>query len=268
MTKPPKSPSKSKPRATRPAKGAPPRATKSKAKPAKLNKPRPRDKSKAVAMAAAVRSVLEKAKTGQVGRPSDYLPEYALLAENLCLLNVGVTDKDLADFFNVCEKTINTWKLEHPEFLQSIRQGKDLADLDVARSLYRRATGATYVIEKEVKRKVVEYDPKTFKKIREEEFIEVVPLLQQAPPDAVAAKYWMSNRRRAQKGERQWVEKVELTHNGGPDPIKTEEVVGMGFARKVAFMLERSARMAAQNAITVVSTPTPEGEVTAETVTK
>lgn len=264
----PKFSSKSKSRPTRPAKGAPPRATKSKAKPAKLNKPRPRDKTKAAAMAVAVKELLEEARTGQAGRPSDYKPQYNVLAEKLCLLNVGITDKDLADFFEVNVDTIQEWKLKHPEFSDSIRQGKHISDLDVADALYRRATGATYIIEKEVKRKVVEYDPKTGKKNREEEFIEVVPLLQQAPPDAVAAKYWLGNRRRSQKPDKQWTEKVELTHNGGPDPIKTEEVVGMGFARKVAFMLERSARMASQNAITVVSAPTPEGEVTAEPVTK
>lgn len=260
MTK-PKHPSKSKPRPTRPAKGAPPRKTASKAKPAKTTKPRPRDKAKARAMAQAVYELIDQVKTGHAGRPTDYRPQYALLAEKLCCLNVGVTDKDLADFFEVNEDTIHEWKKNYPEFSEAIRQGKDLSDIDVAHSLYRSATGATFVVEEVVKRKVVDYDPKTHKKIREEEFIEVVPLLQQAAPNPVAGKYWLNNRRRPQKTDRQWVDKVELTHQGGDSPIKTEEV-GMGFARKVAFMLERSTRMAAQQALTVVSSPEPEAEVT------
>lgn len=240
MTK-PKLPSKSKPRTTKTAKTAPPRKTASKVRAAKTEKPRKRDKAKAVAMAVAVHELAEQAKNGTAGRPEDYKPQYAVLAEKMCLLNVGITDVDLAKFFEVSEATIHNWKQNHPEFLESIRNGKDISDLEVAHGLYRRAMGATFVIEKEVKRKVVEYE--NGKKCREEEFIEVVPLVQQAPPDAVAAKYWLSNRRRKEKSDRQWVDKVELTHNGGDNPIKTEEV-DMGFARKLAFMLERSTRMA------------------------
>lgn len=249
---------KSKPRATKPAKTTP-RKTVKKARPAKTEKPRKRDKAKAVAMADAVREIMEDVAKGNVGRPEDYRPQYAVLAEKMCLLNVGITDKDLAQFFEVSESTINLWKLNHPEFSESIRQGKDISDLEVAHALYRKATGATFIIEKEVKRKVVEYDDKTGKKKREEEFIEVVPLIQQAPPDALAGKYWLNNRRRKEPTERQWVDKVELTHNGGPDPIRTEDV-NIGFARKVAFMLEKSARAAvnAQNALTVVSAPEDE----------
>lgn len=252
IVKPPKHPSASKPRKSVPKVLAKPRVSKTKPKPAKTTKPKKRDKSKAVAMAAAVRSVIEKVNTGQVGCPTDYLPEYALLAEKLCLLNVGITDKDLAQFFNVCEATITNWKREQPEFLASIRNGKDLSDPNVAHALYRRAIGAEYVEEEVVKRKVVEYDPKTFKKIREEEFIEVVPVVKTAPPDAAAGRYWMNNRRRHQTAERQWVDRAEVTHQGGDKPIQTEEV-GMGFARRVAFMLERSTRLAAQQALTVVS---------------
>jgi hypothetical protein len=74
-----------------------------------------------------------------VGRPSDYKPEYADQARKLCLL--GATDKELAEFFNVVESTINLWKKEHPEFSESIKAGKDVADTLVVERLYARATG-------------------------------------------------------------------------------------------------------------------------------
>lgn len=217
-----------------------PRKSNTKPEPAKATKPRARDKGRAVAMAEAVREALENVGKHPGGRPTDYLPQYAALAEKLCQLNVGITDKDLAEFFEVCEATINNWKLSHPEFLESIRNGKKISDVEVANALYRRATGATYVEEKEVKRKVVEYDPDNpGKKLREEEIVEVVPLLKQAPPDAVAGKYWLNNRQ-----PKMWREKIDLTHGGGDNPIQTEEV-GFGFARKVAFLLEKAARTAA-----------------------
>tara|TARA_R110002020_G_scaffold144145_2_gene317050 strand:+ start:13490 stop:13852 length:363 start_codon:yes stop_codon:yes gene_type:complete len=71
------------------------------------------------------------------GQPTLYKEEYNEQVVKLCLL--GSTDKDLADFFNVAESTINNWKISHPEFLESIKEGKQKADCDVAQSLYNKA---------------------------------------------------------------------------------------------------------------------------------
>ena len=68
------------------------------------------------------------------GRPTEYRPEYAEDTRKLCLL--GFTDAQLADFFDVSEATINNWKIAHPEFLESIKKGKEVADCEVVQSLY------------------------------------------------------------------------------------------------------------------------------------
>ena len=73
------------------------------------------------------------------GRPTKYKPEYAEQAFKLCLL--GHTDKELAKYFEVSEVTINAWKKEFPQFLKSLKKGKDEADANVAFSMYRRACG-------------------------------------------------------------------------------------------------------------------------------
>lgn len=219
-----------------PKEPAKPRPTKTKAKPAKKAKPRKSDRVTAIAMAEAVRSVIEKVNTGQGGRPTDYMPEYAVMVEKLCQLNVGVTDKDVADFFDVCEATVNNWKHSHPEFLESMRMGKKVSDVEVANALFRRATGARWIEEKEVKRKEIEYDKKTGKKIREEEFIEVVPLIKEAPPDATAGRYWLNNRQ-----PERWKERTEA--QAPPPPISPTDALTLGFARKLAFMLEKAARI-------------------------
>lgn len=80
------------------------------------------------------------------GRPTDYRVEYAEQARKLCLL--GATDVKLADFFEVSEVTINSWKHKHPEFLKSLREGKMIADANVAESLYNRAIGYSHQEEK------------------------------------------------------------------------------------------------------------------------
>lgn len=74
-----------------------------------------------------------------VGRPSLYKPEYADQALRLCLL--GATDAELGEFFGVSETTVNNWKQAHPEFLVSLRAGKQDADSQVAKALYDKAKG-------------------------------------------------------------------------------------------------------------------------------
>lgn len=138
------------------------------------------------------------------GRKSLYREEYADQARKLCLL--GAVDRELADFFQVSEQTINNWKAEHPAFLESIREGRVKADANVADSLYKRATGEHVQVEKLVKKADGEYQA-----IRIQQFI---------PGDPQAAYRWLLNRRR-----RDWsdTQKVELTGKDG-GPIEYREV--------------------------------------------
>lgn len=55
------------------------------------------------------------------------------------LLQKTSVQKALADFFSISTGTLNNWKKAHPEFLESIKAGKDLADAEVADRLYQRA---------------------------------------------------------------------------------------------------------------------------------
>jgi hypothetical protein len=80
------------------------------------------------------------------GRPTAYKKEYNEQAYKLCLL--GATDKEMADFFGVSEVTFNAWKKNHPEFLKSLKKGKEIADANVASRLYERAMGYSHPEEK------------------------------------------------------------------------------------------------------------------------
>lgn len=131
------------------------------------------------------------------GRPTDYREEYSLQAEKLCKL--GATDKELADFFEVDEATINRWKLAHTEFCESLKKGKTLADAEVADKLYKRATGYSHE----------DVDIKIY----EGQIIET-PLVKHYPPDTAAAIFWLKNRQR-----KKWRDKIEtgFTDNDGND---------------------------------------------------
>lgn len=118
-----------------------------------------------------------KPKVNKGGRPSRYRKEYAEQALNYCLL--GATDQDLALFFNVRESTINNWKKRHPEFVESLKKGKDLADAKVARSLYHRATG---------------YEHPETKVFNNDGVIVTHNMIKHYPPDTTAAIFWLKNR--------------------------------------------------------------------------
>lgn len=139
----------------------------------------------------------EEAKPKE-GRPSLYRELYNEQAYKLCLL--GATDAELGDFFEVCEKTINNWKIEFPEFLQSIKKGKQLADVTIAESLFERAKGCTVITQKAFKIKIG----------KDEEKIEVVEVAESFPPDTTAAIFWLKNRK-----PKEWRDKHEIDHSTG-----------------------------------------------------
>ena len=122
------------------------------------------------------KNLAEKKKRG---RKSEYRIEYADQALKLCLL--GATDKELSEFFSVSEQTLNKWKKDYPEFLESLKKGKNIADANVASRLYNRAIG---------------YNCKATK------FIE------HYPPDTTAAIFWLKNRQ-----PEKWRDKKEVDAN-------------------------------------------------------
>lgn len=117
--------------------------------------------------------------SGGAGRPSRYKQEYAEQVEKLCKL--GATDKEIADFFGVTEQTINNWKRSHPQFFESIKKGKLLADAEVADKLFQRATGYSHAAQKffQFQGAVVVQD-----------------YTEHYPPETAAGIWWLKNRRR------------------------------------------------------------------------
>jgi hypothetical protein len=119
-----------------------------------------------------------KSASKGVGRPTAFKPEFADQAAKLCRL--GAIDADLADFFDVSAVTINAWKKAHPEFLKSIKASKAIADREISEKLIERASGSTWIEQKEVKLKTVEYE--NGKKVHEEERVEIVDLRKAGSP--------------------------------------------------------------------------------------
>lgn len=122
------------------------------------------------------------------GRPSKYKEEYAKQAYNYCYL--GAIDEQLASFFDVSVTTINTWKETYPDFLASIKKGKEQADLEVTQSLKKRASGM------KLKKQVVKEGG-------------IVEIEDEIAPDTAAAIFWLKNRQ-----PKIWRDNQKIEHSG------------------------------------------------------
>lgn len=138
------------------------------------------------------------------GRPSEYKPEYVEVAKVLC--EAGATDTELAKYFDVDVRTFYRWRLEHADFRQAIKTGKDANDERVIRSLHERATGYTYTEKQVHKVKISQF----------EETLEIIEVEKFVPPDPTAMIFWLKNRKPTE-----WREKtIQEVTGAGEQPLK------------------------------------------------
>lgn len=140
------------------------------------------------------------------GRPPFYKSTFAKQAQKLAQL--GATDQEVADFFEVDVRTIYRWKHDHDAFCQALKAGKDIADDRVERSLYQRAIGYE---QDEVKIFMPSGAPDPV----------YAPFRAKIAPDVTAAIFWLKNRRSDQWRD---IKATELSGpNGGAIPITAVE---------------------------------------------
>lgn len=132
------------------------------------------------------------------GRPSKYKAEYAKQAVKLCEL--GATQPQLADFFEVSTSTVNLWAVQHKAFSDALKIGKAPADEKVEMSLYQRAMGYSH--------------PEDDIKVIAGEIV-ITPTIKHYPPDTTACIFWLKNRK-----PKEW-----RTAPESEDAPKTERVI-------------------------------------------
>lgn len=128
-----------------------------------------------------------------MARPSKFKPEFVEQARKLGAL--GATDREIADFFEVDERTLNRWKADNEEFCQSLKVGKDIADDRVEQALYRRALGYS--------NDAVKIAVNTHGEITQ------VPFVEHHAPDTTACIFWLKNRRKEA-----WRDRQDVEHSG------------------------------------------------------
>jgi hypothetical protein len=113
------------------------------------------------------------------GRPTKFKKGFIKQAEKLCKL--GATDKDLAGFFEVCEDTINEWKIRYKAFSESLYRGKDYYD--------------SQLIENALKSRAIGYSHQEIKFFAHEGIVtDQREIIKHYPPDTKAIELWLNNR--------------------------------------------------------------------------
>jgi DNA-binding XRE family transcriptional regulator len=130
-----------------------------------------------------------------MARPTKFNEEMQRQATKLA--EFGHTDKEIAEVLGVTEQTINNWKNDFPEFFESLKKAKDIADAKVVRSLFERATGYTHPDEH-----ISNYQGS----------ITITPIKKHYAPDPTSMIFWLKNRQ-----PNEWREKKEVEHSGELD---------------------------------------------------
>jgi len=128
------------------------------------------------------------------GRPSKYKDEFVVNA--IKLVKLGAGDREIADFFQVSESTLNLWKLKHPEFSEALKRTKEEMDAQVEQSLFRRALGYSHKSEK-----VFQFQGQIIR----------AKTIEHYPPDTTSMIFWLKNRQPAK-----WRDRIEQAQGDGP----------------------------------------------------
>lgn len=132
------------------------------------------------------------------GRPALYKEEYAEVAKRAAML--GARNIDLARFFGVAPSTIDHWLRDHDKFFCAVNEGKDYADAHVAEAVFKNACGYSHPAIK-----IFHDGGEHGVGIVTEEFT------QHYPPNAIAGKFWLTNRR-----PDLWRDRMEFDNKGNP----------------------------------------------------
>ena len=132
----------------------------------------------------------------KVGRPTKYTGAMCRRAYKLCLLNM--TDEQLASALDIGGATLSRWKNEYPKFREAIKKGKVIADAEVGRALFQRATG---------------YSHPEDKIFCTDGGVTRVKTIKHYPPDTAAAFIWLKNRAG-------WKDKQTQEHEVSEDTAK------------------------------------------------
>lgn len=144
----------------------------------------------------------------------------------------GLTDEQIAKNLGISIRTFYEYKEKYPQFLQSLKRGKEIVDREVENALLKKAIGGKEKVLKPMKIKNIIYSD-AGKKLKESEEIVMVEEEVLIIPDTTAQIFWLKNRK-----PDVWRDKTAIEHSGeikGDNPfsnLTTEELKKVIFGDK------------------------------------
>lgn len=145
-----------------------------------------------------------------------------LQPDNIALLKAwardGLTYEQIAKNIGISRKTLNQWIKKYVPIGNALKKNKELADIEVENSLYKRANGYK---SKEVTKELVK-DPKTGKL----KLAVVKEVIKEVPPDPTSMIFYLKNRQPEKwRQKRDYIQPLSDEYEGVMcvAPRKTEE---------------------------------------------
>ena len=105
----------------------------------------------------------------------------------------GLELGEIAKEIGVSASTLREWRKNHPAISAALSRGRAHARGIAENSLFKRANGYTIDLKKPIKVRVVDYDPKTQRKIREREEVQEAIEQHHIPADTQALIFYLTN---------------------------------------------------------------------------
>lgn len=127
--------------------------------------------------------------------------------DNLILLSAwarnGLTIEQIAHNMGISRSTLNDWIKNYPDISDTLKKGKEIADVKMENALYERGIGGIRKVKKTFKLKHTYYDKKGRKCEKEELVVGEEEVY--IPGDTTAQIFWLKNRM-----PEQWRDKREV----------------------------------------------------------
>ncbi len=147
------------------------------------------------------------------GRPTRFPEIMKLLPGIKAALQMGHTERDTCEMFNVPVSTFEKYKTESPELVEQIRQAKLKADETVVNALYKKAVGY------EIEEKTYEFKAGSETKTNTVKNLKKV-VKKEIAPDVHAGIFWLKNRM-----PKVWKDKQELDVSNPDGSLSPDRII-------------------------------------------
>jgi len=134
-----------------------------------------------------------------------YKSTWDMQAHKVALLGAG--NKELADFFDIGESTLDRMLKNEPTFKEAVKEGRAIANANVAHAFYHRAIGYSHPDTTIISNQVKEYN-EDGKLLRSYNKPLIIPTIKYYPPDGYSCQKWL-----ALKDRQRWSETTNININ-------------------------------------------------------